>query len=204
MTQTATTEHERRCAGQRRRRERERKRRCVHLHSGKLLDLKDPDPSVITLKDVAAALARTGRFAGQTPRFHSVAQHSVICAQRVRDLGGGPRLVMGALMHDAAELGLSDIPTPVKRMIRGHRKLEAVLDAAILAALSLPADLPLHTPQVKEVDRWCLAAEVRDLLGTSWEGVPPYEGPRLQLGLPARAAERQFLKEYARCLRDLT
>jgi uncharacterized protein len=201
---TATTETERRSAGQRRRRERERRVRSVHLHSGALLDLQQPDAAVITLRDVAVALARTGRFPGTAPTFHSVAHHSAICAERARDLGHEPRLVMGALLHDVAELGLSDIPTPVKAMLRGHRKVEAALDEVILRALGLPADLPLHDARVKEIDRWCLAVEVRDLLHTTWEGVPPYRGPRLVLGLTARDAQKAFLREYSRCKRDLT
>jgi 5'-deoxynucleotidase YfbR-like HD superfamily hydrolase len=196
-----TAEHRRHISeGQKRRWERVRLVRCAHLASGALLDLRDPDPDVITLKDVAVSLARTCRFPGQAPRWHSVAEHSVIVAQLLREQGASQEVQLAGLMHDCAELGLSDIPTPVKALIRGHRRIERDLDLAILKALGLPHDLRavMHGPVVKAADRLCLAMEVRDLLGTSWEGVPEYEGPKLRLGLTAKAAERAFLKEYRR------
>jgi 5'-deoxynucleotidase YfbR-like HD superfamily hydrolase len=194
-----TAEHRRHISeGQQRRWERVRLVRCGHLASGALLDLRDPDPDVITLKDVAVSLARTCRFPGQAPRWHSVAEHSIIVSQLLHD---EPREVrLAGLMHDCAEIGMSDIPTPVKALIRGHRRIERDLDLAILQALDLPPDLRavMHGPVVKAADRLCLAMEVRDLLGTTWEGVPEYEGPKLRLGMTAKAAERAFLREYRR------
>lgn len=202
---TLTAEHKRHISeGQKRRHARIRQGRCTHLHSGATLDLRSPDPSVITLDDVSFALAHTCRFPGQAPRWHSVAEHSIIVAQHLREQGESADKVLAGLLHDASEMGLSDIPTPVKSLIRGHRRIEGKLDEAILKALGLPADLPLHDPVVKAADRHVLAVEVTCLLKAKWDGVPEYVGPRIKLGMAAKAADKAFKREYRRCIKDLT
>jgi hypothetical protein len=176
LSPTATTD--RRSAGQRRRRERERLARCVLTHSGKRLDLREPDPSLIALADISHGLAWCRRFAGTGI---SVAEHSVIVCRRLRDLGEPPDVQLAGLLHDAAEAFTGDVIRPVKSLIRGHRKLEDRLDAAILAALALPADLPLHSPVVKAADVWALGVE---------------RGRRDPMA--AGAARKAFTREYRR------
>ena len=69
----------------------------------------DPQPSMICLEDIAHALAHQCRFAGHTAKFYSVAEHCVHVSQRV-----DPVFAQAALMHDAAEAYLMDIPRPLK------------------------------------------------------------------------------------------
>ncbi len=187
LTGTATN---RRSEGQRRRRERERLSRCVLTHSGKRLDLRDPDPTLIHLEDVSYGLAWCRRFAGTGI---SVAEHSVIVCRRLREQGAPAETVLAGLLHDAAEAFTGDLIKPVKAMIRGHRKMEEGLDAAILAALCLPGELRgvMHGPVVKAADTWALEVETG-----SHGAAPP--------GMTAKAARKAFTREYRHCLKDLT
>jgi 5'-deoxynucleotidase YfbR-like HD superfamily hydrolase len=67
--------------------------------------------------------------------------------------------VLCALLHDASEAYLGDLPHPLKhrsRLGRLYREIEEPLQAAILARFGLPADTPAI---VKRIDRAALAAE---------------------------------------------
>jgi uncharacterized protein len=158
----------------------------VLTHSGHRLDLRDPDPSLIRLEDVAHGLAWCRRFAGTGI---SVAEHSILCARRAREQGEDPEVVTALLLHDAAEAFTGDVIHPVKALIVGMRKLEKALDAAILAALDLPTDLiERNHATVKVYDTWAYGVEVG-----------AHDGPPIRLGMTARAAERAFTREHERC-----
>lgn len=94
--------------------------RCVmNTASGALLDLVNPDPAVIRLEDIAAALSKVCRFGAQTTRFYSVAQHAVL-VQRLVVEAGRPDLSLAALHHDSHEAFVGDVTTPLKRMLGSH------------------------------------------------------------------------------------
>ena len=68
----------------------------------------DPPP----LADVLISLGRLPRFAGHTTEFWTVLQHSLLVYDLSRGLEGSVRLA--ALLHDAGECLIGDIPTPFK------------------------------------------------------------------------------------------
>src|SRR3990172_3018813 len=70
--------------------------------SGVLLDLLHPDPALVAMPDVAAALGRIYRFAGRAP--WSVAQHSLLVARMV-----SRERRACALVHDAHEAYTGDL-----------------------------------------------------------------------------------------------
>ena len=74
----------------------------------------DPDPAQIDAGDIARALANQCRFGGRRRVFYSVAQHSVMVSQLVEEGGGDVEDVFAALMHDAGEAYLGDMPHPLK------------------------------------------------------------------------------------------
>src|SRR3954452_7535501 len=82
--------------------------------SGRFVNPLDPDLDQIDIGDITRALANTCRFGGHCRSFYSVAQHSVIVSELVEQRGGDPEDVFAALMHDAAEAYLGDMPHPVK------------------------------------------------------------------------------------------
>lgn len=83
--------------------------------SGKNFDPENPQPSQIDLLDIAVALSRISRFVGHTVFPYSVAQHSMLVAQLSPSV---KRIKLLALLHDADEAYTSDIPSPVKQLLK--------------------------------------------------------------------------------------
>ncbi len=145
--------------------------------SGNTLWYPHPEDARYTLPDIAHALSLLCRFNGHVEAFYSVAQHSVLvtflCAQRFRAHWDAPRL-RAALMHDAAEAYVGDLPTPLKEVLPEFRRLEKRVEAAIFAAFDLP-DLE-HAPGLREDIKWAdtlaLSLEVRSFRGVSREWTP--------------------------------
>lgn len=77
-----------------------------------LLDLKNLDPDLIKIEDIAHSLSSICRFNAATPRFYSVAQHSIMCSYLVP-----PAAALYALLHDAHEYITGDISRPVQQVL---------------------------------------------------------------------------------------
>lgn len=93
------------------------------------MDLIHPQPDQICIEDVAWALSRICRYAGHTNFHYSVAEHSV----RVMDLSPSS-MKRWALLHDAAEAYLNDVPRPVKMLpeMKPYRDIEENLQRVIM------------------------------------------------------------------------
>jgi len=145
----------------------------------------DPENYGYDLPEIAHCLARIPRFVGHTMgRPYSVAQHSVLVAEEVKRSGGGPRLVAAALLHDAAEAFLQDLPHPVKMMpeLAGYRALMKRTEEAIAAHFGLA--LFLDHPAIKRADLVLLATEKRDLMAPEphpWGALPPPMAGRIEV-----------------------
>lgn len=142
----------------------------IQTLSGKKFDYIHSTVDDIDIEDIANALSNICRFAGHLPEFYSVAQHTVLCSQIVQ-----PEFAFEALMHDAAEAYVQDLPAPLKRLLPEYQRIETMVDDLIRAKYSLPLK---HSPVVKYADLIMLATERRDLEiddGTEWpmlQGIP--------------------------------
>lgn len=167
--------------------------------SGRFVNPFDPDPEQLDAGDIARALANVCRFGGHCRPFYSVAQHSVIVSELVEARGGDAEDVFAALMHDATEAYLGDMPHPIKHrspLGAAFREAEAALEAVLRERFSIKADVP----DIKRVDRALLATERRSVSGESWawpelEGVEALELELVPLG--PDDAERAFTARYA-------
>jgi hypothetical protein len=132
---------------------------AIQTFTGRRFSPLEPDPEAIAIEDIAHGLAHHCRFGGHSSVFYSVANHSCVVADAVGARGGDRDTVLHALLHDASEAYLGDLPHPVKhRSELGalYRTIEEPLQAAILTRFGLSTSAP---PLVKEVDRAALAAE---------------------------------------------
>lgn len=111
----------------------------IDTWTGEKIRPLDPDPEKINLEDIAHGLSNVGRFAGQGREFYSVARHSVHVSLEVEARGGSEAAQRYALVHDAAEAYLSDVPGPVKKSLPGYKHAERRLDRTIVDALDLEA-----------------------------------------------------------------
>jgi uncharacterized protein len=167
--------------------------------SGRFVNPFDPDPAMIDPGDIACALANVCRFGGHCRPFYSVAQHSVIVSRLVEERGGDAEDVFAALMHDAAEAYLGDMPHPLKHrspLGAAFKAAEDHLEQAIRARFGIRAGVPA----IKRADRALLATERRAFSAESWHW-PELDGiEALDLALEAWSpaeAERAFAERFA-------
>jgi 5'-deoxynucleotidase YfbR-like HD superfamily hydrolase len=132
---------------------------AIQTFTGLRFSPLEPDTESIAIEDIAHGLAHHCRFGGHASTYYSVGQHSCVVADAVQARGVDRDTVLHALLHDASEAYLGDLPHPVKhRSDFGalYREIEEPLQAAILARFGLATTPP---PLVKEIDRAALAAE---------------------------------------------
>lgn len=96
----------------------------IRTVNGVYVDLLHPEPEMIRLGDIAAALANTCRFGGHLPAPYSVGEHSLHVAAMLNRQFGDNRLSLCGLLHDATEAYLGDVVRPLKRNLPGYRELE--------------------------------------------------------------------------------
>jgi hypothetical protein len=129
-----------------------------------------PSDDAPSIKDIGVALGRIPRFAGHTKHWYPVLCHVLVCEQFV-DPGFG----VYALLHDAPEACVSDVPTPWKS--QQAQENEDVL----LERISLEHGLPWPWPEevwqvIRDIDYRVLAAEAQVLEypgPTDWIKVQP-------------------------------
>jgi uncharacterized protein len=148
---------------------------AIQTFTGRRIDPFEPDPGEIVIDDIAQALGNQCRFGGHCRRFYSVAQHSCLLADLIAADGGGDVEQLWALLHDASEAYLVDLPHPLKHrsdLGSAFKEFENALQAAILTRFGISGDPPLR---MKEIDRALLAAEKLALTASGWEW-PELEG----------------------------
>ena len=167
--------------------------------SGRWVNPFDPDPEQLDAGDIARALANQCRFGGHSRVFYSVAQPCVIVSRVVEERGGDVEDVFAALMHDAGEAYLGDMPHPIKHrsaLGAAFRDAEGRLEQAIRDRFKIKSDVP----EVKIVDRSLLATERRAFSAEAWhwpelEDVEPLD-LELTAWTPDQAAD-EFARRYA-------
>jgi hypothetical protein len=150
----------------------------------------DPRADEVDVLDIAHALSLTCRYAGHSLRFYSVAEHSChVC-------DAAPlRLKPWALLHDAAEAYVVDVPRPLKPFLANYRDIEGNVLDVIFDRFGLDRGLPL---EVKDIDNRILHDERQQaMLPTSdeWNLVGGPIGASLAFWQPEEA-ERQFLSRF--------
>ncbi|HET8885571.1 MAG TPA: hypothetical protein VFM70_04370 [Salinimicrobium sp.] len=129
---------------------------CIRTSSGIYINVFEPTEEMICIEDIAHSLAHQCRFGGHLPEFYSVAQHSVLCSLMVPE-----KLKLQALLHDASEAYLLDMPKPIKERLPDYKKIEDNLMQVI--AKKFGFSYPLGK-EVKAADGRLLEMEWNDLM----------------------------------------
>jgi hypothetical protein len=143
----------------------------MQTFTGRAFYVLDPRPEDVEPEDIAHGLAFECRYNGQCHEFWSVAQHSICVAREARRLAAAPptradRLFLLALLHDADEAYVKDIPRPLKSALPGYREIAEKVRHAInvrfqlLSMIETCRDL---LPIIKRADLAVLRSE-RDTL----------------------------------------
>ena len=94
----------------------------IQTASGKAFYPLRPRRDDLFLSDIAHGLSNLCRYGGQCRTFYSVAEHSILLSYAVP-----PSLARWALMHDASEAYLIDVPKPIKPFLPQYKQAEHVL-----------------------------------------------------------------------------
>jgi uncharacterized protein len=173
----------------------------IQTVSGRRINPFEPEPELIEIGDIAQALSNQCRFGGHCRSFYSVAQHSCLLSDLLAAREAEPVALLSALLHDAPEAYLVDLPHPLKhRSELGaiYRETESRLHEAVCGRFALPLEPP---PGLKELERGLLAAERRALMTVAWswpelEGAAPLD-VAIEPWTPPDA-KREFLARFER------
>ena len=153
----------------------------------------------IHIETIAHSLAMQCRYGGHCSRFYSVASHSILTSYLLQDkydCGDVDRL-LAALLHDAAEAYLIDLPKPLKDnpKFEWYRKLEDQVLRVIFNKFGLSRYL--NDTAIKNCDEIALATEGRNLFKLSHEwGLPVRPSLHDINELYPVAAEKEFMKRF--------
>lgn len=160
----------------------------------------DPRPEDIFIDDIAHALAIENRFGGHLREPYSVAQHCVLASSIITHMGGSPEEERWALLHDAAEAYVKDIPRPLKRALgQAYSQIEKRVAGVIAERFGLSVEMPKI---VKLADELCLSLERRDLFPASHKQAWTLGGEIVKLPpftvsfIPWFQAESDFLARF--------
>ncbi len=178
--------------------------------TGRQFFYDDPESYPYSIGEIAHALSNLCRFAGHLAGFYSVAEHSVLVSralgieawQTLKFPGDLNPLLRAALIHDASEAFLMDLPRPLKRLpgLEGYRVLEDRVQLAIERRFGLEGHHDAKA--IKRADAAVLVAEKRQLRpphlfgerGDICEGVEPADVTCR--GLAPRLAREFFLETW--------
>lgn len=150
-----------------------------------------PSPSDVCVEDIAHALSMLCRFGGHCLRFYSVAEHSVLLSR-----AASAENKLWALLHDASEAYLVDVPRPIKPFLAGYREAEDKIMRAVCAKFDLSIDMPA---EVKDLDKRILTDEAQQNMAeppVQWSTHSTPIGARLSYWSPPEA-KAAFLREFS-------
>ena len=141
-------------------------------HSGRRIDLPSPQRGQVHIVDVAVQLSRIPRFVGATLEPWNVAAHSLHCSALAEADGASLQAQLAALLHDAHEAYMGDIPSPFKQAVMAEagsmwcplKLAEDKLQVAVLHQLGSLDCYEANRAAVKHWDLVSLATERKYLM----------------------------------------
>ena len=129
----------------------------IWTHTGKKFHILNPAPEEICVEDIAHALSLLCRYTGHTCEHYSVAQHSILVSEMVKNLNDQK----WALFHDASEAYLGDVSGPLKCCLPQYMEIES----AVMETISRKFGLCLSMPKtVKAIDKVIQEVEMASFL----------------------------------------
>lgn len=164
--------------------------------SGRRFYIYDPRADEVAHHDIVSGLTHECRYAGQIPRFYSVAEHSIKVAVIAEHLATEavargefpedmlPLVSLVAMLHDAHEAYCGDIPHPYKARLADvfgtpWERIEGRVQECVHEAYALPP-LPVEVEGfVQQADAWMLYVEVLAFHPNSADQFPSLKKMRL-------------------------
>ena len=173
----------------------------IQTYTGRQFWPLAPRVEDVDIEDIAHSLSLLCRYNGHCREFYSVAEHSLHVAKVVVETPNWPAdygLGLAALLHDASDAYLADIPRALKPYLTGYHAAKARVQTVIHEALGLRRPYE-YAPYIKPIDTLILVDEAIALMPV--ESIAWHERFGQPLGveiasLPPRRAEREFLEMF--------
>lgn len=163
----------------------------IGTYCGGLYYPLDPRVEEVRIEDIAHSLSMLCRYNGHCKFFYSVAEHCWLLSTVVPE-----QYRLEALMHDASEAYLSDMPRPVKHLktLTAYRDAEELNRKVIYKYAGLPEKESLI---IKEYDSRILRNEAEVLMPRHdwYKNIEPIPNAKI-FGLSPNQAEEIFLRAY--------
>lgn len=128
----------------------------IQTFTGGKFSFDNIEQNEIDILDIAHALSNQCRFSGHVRYFYSIAEHSYHCSFLVP-----AEYALDALLHDASEAYIVDVPKPLKYLLPDYCRIEDRVMAHIASVFGI--QYPFHE-SIKAADIAMLYAERNCLL----------------------------------------
>jgi len=161
----------------------------IQTFKNKIFDYNNIESNELDIEVIAHALANTCRFGGHCERFFSVCEHSLNVYTSVLVFENRSDLALEALMHDASEAFIVDLPRPLKRKFPTYKLLETEIETYIARKFNLKYD-GKWDDVIKRADERMLITERNSLFKPPyieglWPDVEPYNYSLFSVRNPA-------------------
>ncbi len=163
----------------------------ITTYSGVKFNPFKPVAKDVDIVDIAQATSNLCRFTGHVKKFYSVAEHCILVSQLVPE-----EHALAALLHDASEAYVNDMPAPMKR--RPELALYLEVELGVQRAVYYAFDVPFPYPDcVKEVDYNICAAEAKKLFKDVPDWALERDAPNVKfMFYPPDEARKAFLARF--------
>lgn len=152
----------------------------------------NPKPVSIEIEDIAHSLSMQCRWNGHIDEFYSVAQHCLLTSYLVDD-----KYMLEALMHDATEAYIGDVPSPVKAGLPEYIHTEDKIWKAIARKFKMREVLP---KEIKDADVYMMKLEKKVLVRDYEDGFhDDVENLKIRLDIKPmgpKMAKQQFMERF--------
>lgn len=126
--------------------------------SGNHINIREPDPSAIDIRDIAHGLATLNRFGGRARYPISVAEHSVMCKRTAEATLQSVEVQRALLLHDAGEAYVGELSCDLKHLdiMEEFRWLELRWLEAVWSHVRQTIRVEIaaaHLPAVRRIDK---------------------------------------------------
>lgn len=174
----------------------------MQTYTGRQFWPLDPRVEEVDPLDIARALSHQCRYAGHVNRFYSVAEHCILMSLVMPTR----ELALAALLHDAAEAYVVDVPRPLKRHLPGYAQIEDRVLGVVLGRFGVTFEraplgvggLLVLPREVKEADNRILLDERAQLMSAPPAPWAVDDLEPLGVGIDALPPHRAFQAYLAR------
>lgn len=169
----------------------------ITTFTGKHISPVNPAEELIDIKDIAHALSLTTRGNGQVKTFFSVASHCILCCKEAKARGLSKRIQLACLIHDASESYMSDVPSPLKKVMSEYSEYENKL-LSLIYTKYLGSDLDDNEKaELEKIDKNLMFYDLRELLGENKDKPEPKIHVKLCYDfVPFAEVEQEYLNLF--------